>query len=496
MDQTMLQQYMDAVSTNQLHNNNRSEWEFLLNSYMGGQDYAETGFLTKYVNETPQEYGARVSSTYLENHSKSVVSTYVSFLFRECPDRDYGMLSNEPNLEQFLKDADMDGRSFDGFMKEASIWSSVFGHCWILVVKPNVGATTLGDEVTIGVRPYLTLLTPLTVMDWAWEREITGRHVLKYLKYTEEVNDTFTTIREWTPELITTTVVNHQDKTVFSKEIEINGLNAIPAVICYNQRSPVRGIGVSDISDIARASKFVYNLTSEVEQSVRVNGHPALVKTVDTEASAGAGAIVQMPDNMDPGLKPYMLSVSTDINSIYGAISHTVDAIDKMANTGAIRATQARTLSGVAQEQEFQLLNAKLSEKADNLELAEEQIWQWYAQYQGREWTGEIHYPDSFNIKDKASEIARLVQAKSAATDPRVLALIDHEIVEWLGEDADIVLPELATLANGQEVPLDSTEPFAEPEEMFNPETGESAWIIDFQSKRDLMARGWVEKED
>ena len=492
MNETLIQQYMDAISTNQMYNNNRAEWEFLLNSYMGGQEYAETGLLTQYVNETPSEYGARVSSTYLENHSKSVVSTYVSFLFRECPEREWGTLLAEPNLKKFLKDADMDGRSFDNFMKEVAVWSSVFGHCWIIVVKPNIGATTLGDEVSIGVRPYLTLVTPLTVMDWAWEREVTGRHVLKYLKYTEDANDTFSTIREWSPEQITTTVVNHNEKAVESITTEVNGLGAIPAVICYNQRSPVRGIGVSDISDIARATKFVYNLTSEVEQSVRVNGHPALVKTVDTEAAAGAGAIVQMPDNLDPGLKPYMLDVSTDINSIYGAINHTIESIDKMANTGAIRATQARVLSGVAQEQEFQLLNAKLSEKADNLELAEEQIWQWYATYQGRQWDGEICYPDSFNIKDKASEIARLAQAKAAATDPRVLALIDHEIIEWLGEDADIIMPEVVTLPNGETVPYDSAEPF-EPQEMFNPVDGSTVLAMAFDEKRQLMQAGWIE---
>ena len=134
-----------------------------------------------------------------------------------------------------------------------------------------------------------------------------------------------------------------------------NGLGKIPAVLAYNHRSPVRGIGVSDISDIADAQKFVYNLTSEVEQSVRTNGHPALAKTTGTEASAGAGAIVLMEDNLDPGLKPYMLSVETDTDSIYNAIKHTTEVIDKMGSVGSIRSTEAQRLSGVAQEQEFQL---------------------------------------------------------------------------------------------------------------------------------------------
>jgi hypothetical protein len=197
----------------------------------------------------------------------------------------------------------------------------------------------------------------------------------------------------------------------------------------------VRGVGVSDIADIADAQKTIYNLTSEVEQSVRINGHPALVKTAGAEASAGAGAIIQIEDNMDPGLKPYILGVNTDTDSIFTAIQHTVEAIDKMANTGAIRSTIASRMSGVAQQQEFELLNAKLSEKAANLELVEEQIWQWFAYYQGALWNGEIEYPRSFNIKDQANDMDILYKARQAATDPVVLRVIDGEILETLGKE-------------------------------------------------------------
>jgi hypothetical protein len=389
-----------------------------------------------------------------------------------------------------MEDADLDGRSFDNFIKEVSVWSSVFGHCWVMVVKPNVGAVTFGDEIAQGIRPYLTLLTPLTVYDWKWKRNANGSFVLNYLKYAEEANDTVTTIREWTPETITTYEVNHKEKTVRSQMVEVNGLGMIPAVLAYNHRSPVRGIGVSDIADIADAQKFIYNMTSEVEQSVRVNGHPALVKTPDVEAGAGAGAIIQMPDNMDPGLKPYMLSVSTDIGSIFTAINHAAEAIDKMANVGSIRSTEASIMSGVAREQEFALLNAKLSEKADNMELAEEHIWELFAMYQGKVWDGKIEYPGSFNIRDTDAEVDRLVKVKSAATDPRVLQLVDHELVELLGEDPNMLnAPEYNPMDIPAEVPFD-------PHIMVDPETGKEYYARTEQEHLDYAAMGYVHKED
>jgi hypothetical protein len=437
MIQTLQEQYLQAVSTNQLYIRNRDHYQYLLESYMGGIDYRNAGHLTKYINETSGEYTARLNSTHLENHCQSVVSTYMSFLFREEPDREFEGLDLDPAVEEFLNDADLDGRSLNAFMKEVAVWSSVFGHCWLLVVKPNVGALTKGDELAQGVRPYVNLITPLTVTDWRWRRNANGRYDLEYLKYIEEGNDTVSTIREWFPTEIHTWIVDHKNRTVMEHLVEPNEIGEIPAIVAYSRKSPVRGMGVSDITDIADAQKTIYNLTSEVEQSIRINGHPALCKTVGTEASAGAGAIVLMEDNLDPGLKPFVLSVSTDINSIFTAIEHAVNAIDKMANTGSIRATESRRMSGVAQQQEFELLNAKLSEKAANLELVEESIWQWFAYYQGTTWNGKVEYPRSFNIKDEANDMDILYKARQAATDPAVLRVIDGEILETLGKERE-----------------------------------------------------------
>jgi len=442
MIQTLTEQYLEVTSNNDVYIRHRDQWKYLLESYMGGNEYKKGNHLTKYTNETNADYSARLQSTHLDNHCQSVISTYTSFLFRTQPTRDLANLATDAAVLEFLEDADMDGRSLDAFMKEASTWASVFGHCWILSTKPNTGSQTLGDELSQGVRPYVNLITPLTVTDWRFRRLPNGRYDLEYLKYIEEGNDTVSTIREWFPDRIETWIVDHRARSIMSQTTEPNGLGEIPAMILYNKKSPVRGIGVSDISDIADAMRTIYNLTSEMEQAIRINGHPALVKTPGTEASAGAGAIIQMEDNLDPALKPYMLSVSTDIGSIYTAISNTVDAIDKMANTGSIRSTESRRMSGVAQEQEFQLLNARLSEKADNLQLAEEQLWQWFAYYQGTTWAGKIEYPSSFSIRDTQSEIEQLNKAKTAATNPKVLQQIDKQILDWMGLDSDSILPD------------------------------------------------------
>lgn len=492
----MSKEYEKIMVAHPQYKHNIARWRYLFNSFQGGVAYANAGYLQKYSYETDIEYQQRILSTPLDNHVKGIVNIFNAFLFREKCDREFGALKMDPAVEQFLDDCDLDGRSLDAFMKDVSTFSSVFGHVWCLLVKPQTNARTRADELQQNVRPYITMITPMNVLDWRYRRAPNGVYYLEYLKYVED-NDipNETVVREWSEVDIVTTVTIDDKKQIKSQTVEINELGQIPAVCVYNQRSTQKGIGISDVEDIARQQQLIYNLYSEIDSSTKLNGHPSLVKTSGTEAAAGPGAIVQIEDNLDPGLKPYMLSVSNDTQSMWASVQNVIDSIDRMANTAAVRAKSSRVLSGTAMEVEFSMLNARLSEKADNLELAEEQLWRLFALYQGSVWEGEINYPDSFAIHDKQNEFANLKLAKEAATDPRVLALVDHEIVECLGEDADLIMPEMVTLQSGQEVPADSAEPFDEPEELYNPETGESGWVIDFQSKREAMLAGWVEKE-
>jgi len=300
-----------------------------------------------------------------------------------------------------------------------------------------VGAQTRAEEQQIGVRPYVNLLTPLVVLDWYYKRQPTGRYELDYFKYVEEINQNIITVKEWSRTTIKTTIIDDEKKEIVSSEEEVNGLGEIPVVVAYNQRSTVRGLGVSDLTDICDLQKFIYNATSEAVESLRMDSHPSLVATPETRVGTGAGSLILMPENLDPGLKPYILqNTGASVEMIYKSIEHTTSVIDKIANTGAVRATESRTLSGVAMNVEFQLLNAKLSEKADNLELAEEQMFNFWCKYMGTTWNGSIEYPGEFNVRDTQSEIAQLKTASETnSQDPRVRQAIDEAILDWLEVD-------------------------------------------------------------
>lgn len=508
-----------VLSENDLYQSYKDTWRYLQESYLGGDEYRESGHLTRYQTETDSEYQARLASTPLDNHCNSIVSVYSSFLFRESPYRDLGSIKNNAAIEDFMRDCDYEGRSLDHFMKDLSVWVSVFGHAWMIVSKPNVGATTLADEIAMGNRPYLAMLTPLTVIDWEWTRKPTGQYVLSYFKYIEDVNGDVYTVKEWTQDLVKTTVVDSVKQTfVESPLIETNELGMIPAVICYNKRSGVRGIGVSDIKDIADQQRFIYNSKSEVDQSIRLNSHPSLVKTANTLAGIGAGSIIQVEESLDPGLKPYLLEFNgASIDSIYKGIAQAESMIDKLANTGAIRATESRSMSGVAMETEFQMLNARLSDKANSVELAEEQMWKIWTKYMNANWDGVVDYPNSFNIRDAQTDLEFYLNSITAnipsitlkkqtyrqiadlvVSDSEILTQINKEIDTMQTETFDMTQEDPNQMAPAMEE-TDQEDQGTEQEDegfeihiMIDPETADMQIVKTMEEHQALADKGWV----
>ena len=413
-----------------------NRWLFLGDSYQGGYEYFLGRYLEPYHYESRDDYEKRLRMIGLDNHVKSIVGIYNSFLYRRPVKRMYGSIENDPGLEPFLADADLDGRSFDSFMRELSSHTMVYGNCWVIIDKPTVQTRTRADELNQGIRPYISLFTPDNVLDWEYTRQPNGLYTLSYLKIKEEIVNGKQYVREYTPEEINVYVIDGGDKTAELHMTMPNELGRVPAVCVYANRSQIRGIGHSTIGDIADIQKELFEYSSEIEQIVRLTNHPTLVKTRDTEASAGAGSIVQLPDNLDPGLKPYMMQPDgASIDSVLNAIQRKVDSIDRMASLGGIRSIESRRLSGIGLQTEFQMLNAKLADFAANLEHAEEQIWRCWAMYQGQVWDGEIVYPRTFSIQDRANDVALLKMAKeSNPKDPMLNDKIEKMMLEAITE--------------------------------------------------------------
>ena len=400
----------------ELYDNYAGRWEYYIRSFLGGEEYKGGRYLQEYNLELENEFEKRLQFTPLDNHCRNIVHIYSSFLFRVLPTRKLESLNDDPATQMFLDDADLEGRSFDALMREVQTYASVYGHCWLLLDKPNSNARTRAEELQQEIRPYMNIYTPENVMDWEWDRAASGKYYLKYLKIREFRSREKDVFRLWYLDRIDTVELQRMGaKAPVLIDSVPNPLNSIPAVCLYNQRSHDRGVGVSDLTDVADLQRAIYNELSEIEQLIRLSNHPSLVKTRDVDASAGAGAIIELPDNVDPALKPYILQPSgQNLDSVLKTIQTKIDAINRLTHVGAVRSTSERTVSGVALRTEFQLLNARLSEKAKLMELAEEQIWRYFARWQNKVFDGAIYYPESFDLRDWATDLEVLQQAKAS----------------------------------------------------------------------------------
>ena len=85
-------------------------------------------------------------------------------------------------------------------------------------------------------------------------------------------------------------------------------------------------------------------------------------------------------------------------------------------------------------------MNARLSEKADHLENAEESIWSLFAMWQNQTWDGSIEYPDTFDIRDWASDVQLLQTAKASGVKSETFTKeIDKQIVSAVIDDDDAI---------------------------------------------------------
>ena len=440
-----------ALATHKDYKENVNHWEYFIRSYNGGFDYQVGQYLNRYNLELDNEFNQRLLNTPCDNHCRNIIQIYSSFLFRVKPTREFGEMQDEASLESFLKDTDLDGNNFDTVIKQAQNYASIYGHSLLILDKPKVVSNTKADELQQDIRPYLSIVTPENILDWNYKREVNGRYVLDYLKVREEVDrDGGIYLRCWYLDRVDTHYLKNDSTESVLLDTAENQIGKIPAVILYNSKSHKRGIGQSDLTDIADLQKAIYNEFSEIEQLIRLTNHPSLVKTPSVNASAGAGAIIEMPEEIEPNLKPYLLQPSgQNLQSIMDSITKKVESINRIAHTGAVRTTKTQVSSGIALQTEFELLNARLSEKADNLQLAEEQLFKLYAQFQNVNFDGEINYPESFNIRDFATDLMFYQQAKAInVKSPTLVKEIDKEIARAVVDDNEklnIIFDEIDT---------------------------------------------------
>jgi hypothetical protein len=390
------------------------------------------------------QYENRLNYTALENSCKLVVDTYRAFLFRALPTRTLGNLANLPYVQNWMSDIDYDGTDIDQFMKEANSLAMIYGHCWILVDKPVTETVlTLAEEIELDIRPYAQLVTPENIMDWHYHR-VLGKQQLVYLKMKEYEDEDTLVVKIWTNETVSRySLDKKKGKGVTLLEENVNTIGQIPFAMLKANPSHHKAYGISDLADVAKIQQSIFGLLSEAEQAIRISSHPSLVKTSDTDATAGAGAVINMSDNLPGDLKPYLLQPSSaNVDAIIKLLKEHQAMIMSMTHLAAINTVSTVAKSGVALQTEFTMLNTRLGDKADSLERLENKIWdlfQIWSDFKADD-TFLIEYKKKFDLRDEVTDLTNLQAVRDMNISSETMRKeIDKQIAKIIIHNGDVL---------------------------------------------------------
>jgi hypothetical protein len=170
-------------------------------------------------------------------------------------------------------------------------------------------------------------------------------------------------------------------------------------------------------------------------------------------------------------------------------MQNTVESIMRSTHTSAVQGLKTAQ-SGVALQTERQLLNAKLSDLADTLNETEYAMWDLWFRWQGIETPEEfeLKYNDSFDIRDKYSELDLIIKAKAAGfANPTYIDALNKQLASLMIDDNETV----NLLMNEME-----GEPEFRPHMMYDPNTGNSEEAKTPEDHQRLEAQGYVHLEN
>ena len=437
------------------------DYEFFRRSYEGGSAYRDGNYLIRHPREKDADYDRRVEQASFVNFCSDTCDIYTAHLYREQPDRKFD--NEDPVIEVFMKDADLEGRPWAKVMRGLSNMASYYGAMGAIIDKPKgeVGSSR-GAELESGIRPYIAAYSPLNIWDWKFEKDANGVRFLSELILEEETDGGPKQVMKWT---IFSWELWEKSEGSDNKFKKVGGedhaLAEIPFALLRNRDSFKKMTGVSDIADIAPVNRRIYYLDSDALEIIDNTTYPIMEGPAEAiedtsgksqETVIGTASLLKRPDDSE-GFK-WIEASGSSLQQILAHRNSSIEDIRWMAKTGQGEATKQQPASGVSLELTFQQLNALLADKAENAESFEERIFRLIGLWEDADIGAHIKYSRKFGIRDLQHDLdvaitSKLVvpSATYAAEVGKAFAMkllpadIDPKITKQIEEELDNPAP-------------------------------------------------------
>lgn len=417
------------------------QYKFFEDSYDGGQAYKDGGYLIRHKRESDPDFKLRVDRSSFMNFCSPIIDINTSYLFREEPTRD--LKKPSAAVDEFLADADLEGRPWNKVIREQSKLSGTMGIIGAIIDKPKGEALSRADEIDQGIRPYIATYNARAILYWEFER-IGGIQTLTKLILQEGDAEEVLQIIVWTREEWARyekkeKVGSETVKYKLAEPAVPNALNQIPFALLRNRDSFKKMTGISDIADIADVNKRIYYLDSDSLEIIENCGFPILEGSDEALNATGAeGEEIQIDtesilnrgsDADEPTGFKFIEAPHTSLDAILKWYLQAIENIKYLAKIGSGDAkTSGQAESGAALELRFQQLNALLSEKAENCESFEKRIFELIGLWEKEEIDIEIKYPRKFGVRDMAHDLDIALSAQTVVNSRTFSATLSSAI--------------------------------------------------------------------
>src|SRR3972149_4790096 len=354
--------------------------------------------------------------------------------------------STEDELEEFWRDSDRLGSSIDTIMTEVGIWMMVYGQYHVIVDMPVVKKEIKNEleRKQQGLRPYLTLVNPICLTNWEYDRygdllwirikQDTSSEISPFI---ERPKKTICEYHTWTRD--SWYVHRCEGDKVEETDKGDHELEEVPLVSFFQaQKVHLAPISHSFLRDIGPLNLAVLNWGSLIDNEAYERCPNILVmecsQMTPAEIVIGTNNVLQYEKG---GTPPHFLAASTvPAAFIQTMIREAVQEIYRLSRLGGLTGRVVREArSGVAYKFESQELNQALASKADKLEGGERRLHELHEKWLGREWQGVIDYPEEFGIESVEEEVALLTQVKGQFRSPQLKRLLEKTAaVKLLGK--------------------------------------------------------------
>lgn len=349
----------------------------------------------------------------------------------------------------FLNDCDRAGTSLQNFMKRSASMANLFGKVYLLVDNPRVERDPDNEQERrdMQIRPYVTMYTPLDVTNWEldengkflWVRtRETATGLLKAFearsdamkrmladkfgitsprapRFAVSVSRPPTFYRTWTKE--EWTIHQVQDGLAYEIASGPNELGEVPMVNCYSKkgaRYPFGGLSL--IEEIANIQKMILNIDSLITEGIFLQCLSILVTgrggTDTEEIIISEKNVLEVAAGSFP---PFYLTPSqAPLQYMESRLQVLTQEIYRLSKFGGAYGMEPKPMAATTASFEFNMTNRALAERAENLELAEFQVHEFWYKWMNGVFRGYIEYPDDFSVESFLEDLQVLSSAQGA----------------------------------------------------------------------------------